>query len=390
MSISVWVKLIQNGSAQIVSDDKTSTGTYLGSLGTFSSHAFIFGIYKDNANHKNWQSPDESYVPNKWTHIVVTRSGTALNDGDVTMYVNGSPVTLTPTVLGTPAMPAYSAVADWYAASLGDAVGSFTFYGAEDDLRMYNRVLSAGEVQALYKMGTANAAHSNAGGPALQNGLVGYWPFDGNTTNWNTGLTKDLSGLGDDGTLTLLSTTSGSGFGKIGQAILFNVDQSMVTTALNDAVMPEGQPMTFSAWIKEVGRGSVGDFGASTIFTRGGLTGIVLTTSGSDLDFQAATNANNTQRSITSGLTVGTWQHLVVTWDGGVSGAGVHFYINGVEPSYSTTKGTGSLTDNSGSPFVIGGRPGASRTFNGLEDDVRVYNRVLSLPEIQALYNMGK
>jgi hypothetical protein len=41
---------------------------------------------------------------------------------------------------------------------------------------------------------------------ALTNGLVGYWPLDGQVTDWNTNTTRDLSGQSNTGTLVSMST----------------------------------------------------------------------------------------------------------------------------------------------------------------------------------------
>ncbi len=97
--------------------------------------------------------------------------------------------------------------------------GNF-FSGRIDDVRIYNRVLKADEIAQLYKLGTANAGHSNT--TAVSNGLVGYWTFDGGVTNWTTGTTQDVSGTGNTGSLSTMSTSSSPTVGKIGQAFTFN------------------------------------------------------------------------------------------------------------------------------------------------------------------------
>ena len=39
---------------------------------------------------------------------------------------------------------------------------------------------------------------------------------------------------------------------------------------------------------------------------------------------------------------------------------------------------------------LIGKHPPANYFFNGLIDDVRIYDRALSAEEVQALYNLGQ
>ena len=85
------------------------------------------------------------------------------------------------------------------------------FNGTIDDARIYNRALSATEVQQLYKLGTANAAHSNVG---ISDGLVGYWTFDGGSPDWRKNQVADISGNGSTGTLVSISTSTSPAAGK--------------------------------------------------------------------------------------------------------------------------------------------------------------------------------
>ena len=68
---------------------------------------------------------------------------------------------------------------------------SFNFSGGLDDVRIYNRVLSATEIQNLYLASSLNA------------GLVGWWKLDDGAGTTAT----DSSGNGNDGTLTNMAGT---------------------------------------------------------------------------------------------------------------------------------------------------------------------------------------
>jgi len=60
------------------------------------------------------------------------------------------------------------------------------------------------------------------------------------------------------------------------------------------------------------------------------------------------------------------------------------FYKNGEKFSYGTAGGTGVI---SGNTFTLGDNPaGYSEFFDGLIDEVRVYNRVLNDEEIQSIF----
>ena len=85
---------------------------------------------------------------------------------------------------------------------------------------------------------------------SLSQGLVGYWPLDGATTNWNANTTADLSGNGNTGALNSLSKITSPVAGKIGQALMFRRE-------LGDNYVNAGNPtslqitgsLTLAAWV---------------------------------------------------------------------------------------------------------------------------------------------
>jgi Concanavalin A-like lectin/glucanases superfamily len=75
-------------------------------------------------------------------------------------------------------------------------------------------------------------------------------------------------------------------------------------------------------------------------------------------------------------LPLDTWTHLATTYDGAV----VRFYVNGVLAG--STSVSGAMTASTG-VLRIGGNSIWSEWFAGLIDEVRIYNRVLTVSEIQ-------
>jgi hypothetical protein len=63
---------------------------------------------------------------------------------------------------------------------------------------------------------------------SLTNGLVGYWPLDGATTNWATNTLYDISGFGNNASSTALATSTAPVAGKIGQALAFSSQRMQV------------------------------------------------------------------------------------------------------------------------------------------------------------------
>jgi hypothetical protein len=83
---------------------------------------------------------------------------------------------------------------------------------------------------------------------ALQNGLVGWWTFDGKNTHWDTGKTDDSSGNGNSGSLISMSTTTSPVLGKIGQALKCDGSASYVNVPYS-AVF-QVPKITVSFWLK--------------------------------------------------------------------------------------------------------------------------------------------
>jgi len=79
-------------------------------------------------------------------------------------------------------------------------------------------------------------------------------------------------------------------------------------------------------------------------------------------------------------LTTGSWQHLAVTYS--VSGAKKQAYLNGV-PGASSTTSIDALTSSRTGVGI--GYASDGGTFDGLVDDVRLYNRALNSTEIAVL-----
>src|SRR6185436_2157336 len=78
----------------------------------------------------------------------------------------------------------------------------------------------------------------------------------------------------------------------------------------------------------------------------------------------------------TAALPLNAWSHLATTYDGSL----VRLYVNGVLAS--STAVTGAMTASTG-VLHLGGNGVWGEWFAGLIDEVRVYDRALSAPEVQ-------
>ena len=112
-------------------------------------------------------------------------------------------------------------------------------------------------------------------------------------------------------------------------------------------------------------------------------------TNGVLVDFQFRSGNNRFYDVVsTNEIPMNQFSHVAGTWDGTT----LRLYINGILNAQRTP---GVTPVDSGCDFFIGGTynpvPGSCQTvgqfFDGIIDEVSLYNRVLSLSEIQAIYN---
>jgi hypothetical protein len=198
-------------------------------------------------------------------------------------------------------------------------------------------------------------------------GLVGEYSF-----NQGSGTTlTDTSGNHNNGTITNGTWAPGQ-FG--GNALSFNGQNTWVTIP-NSSSLNLTSAMTLEAWVKPT------TFtGASSIIMKeqpGGLVYALYAASDGPAPPTTVVDVGgvDTQVSSAAGLPSGTWSYLSATYDGTV----LKLYVNGT--LVSSLGLTGALATSSG-VLRIGGDSIWGEFFNGLIDDVRVYNRALNQGEI--------
>jgi hypothetical protein len=216
---------------------------------------------------------------------------------------------------------------------------------------------------------------------ALDQGLVGWWKLD----ETSGASAADASPSGVIGTLKMGPVWQP--VARIGGGLQFTAPGQYVDLGIPPA-LTNLAPLTATAWvfIPTVALTGVDQ----CIFDKGaGTSGWFFDVSHlapGDLNFQHAT-APGTYVSRASGpaLVAGTWQHVAVTWDGGVASVGIGLYVNGIELSYSdATEGTNVPGDDTAIYMGIN-CVGPTNGLIATMDDVRLYNRVLTPFEIGVL-----
>lgn len=262
--------------------------------------------------------------------------------------------------------------------------------GMIDEVRLYNRALSADEILEIYNASAASYSMKIA--PSQKNymptGLVGHWTFDGPDVNWATGVVSDVSGQGNNGVAKSMSTSSTPRQGKVGQGLDFDGTNDYVDTQ-KDFSWTVAQSFSLSLWFKTDTTASYQVLISKSSYE---YSLYIDTANGGTLRFiyWNAAGSNqidlNSNRSGTVPLVAGKWYHAVITY-GGSNNA--YMYLDNVQIDSDTT--VGALRDIANTTYIgYGYYPGGSLYyFNGLIDEVRFYSRVLSSSEIQQLYNLG-
>jgi len=93
--------------------------------------------------------------------------------------------------------------------------------------------------------------------------------------------------------------------------------------------------------------------------------------------------------SNTGSLSTGVLHHVVVTYDGSRTPAGVKIYIDGVSVATSILLNTLTATAANGTPISFGARPAPSTFYSGSMAFVRIYTAVLTAPQVSVLFGLG-
>src|SRR3989344_736955 len=373
LTISVWVyRENAAGTQRIVSNNRTILSTNTAGRILFSS---------DGAT--TISSGNNCADAGKWTHVVVTRT----SSGVANFYCSSAQYGTADQASGTPT----AGTENVFLGNRGS--GAEPWDGPLDEIRIYNRVLSAAEIKELYNQG-AGAIAGKTQDTQLTTNLVGYWPFNGPDIYESGTVAADKSGQGNNGALSGFTAATGAVPGKIGQGLRFDGSDDLVnagTAASLDDLDTKGG-LTASAWIYPytTGEGTLGII-VNKDANSNGTWNLQLFTA-TQLQFRKDGATDLVVRSSTGTITLNKWQHAAVTWDGSITATNVHMYVDGVETTYATQTNGDSFVSDASNSLRIGadGNVNANYAFNGLIDEVRVYNRVLSAAEIKRLYNMGR
>jgi hypothetical protein len=316
---------------------------------------------------------------NIWTHYVGTYDGTT-----AALYADGA-------LIGSDATASGAITSQAGTNKIGTLFTTCCFVDNQmDDVRIYNRALSAEEAKRLYELGaTTKIATTITSNPTLETGLVGHWSFDGPDLLQNA---TDRSGQGNTGYLSGFTSTT-TVIGRIGQALQFDGSNDYVSIPDSAALSPTSE-ITVSAWIKttNLDEAFVAHYDTGTgerawdlLTDSSGLLRAVVSDDGTDTsshrkDYRGEQIADN------------VWHHAVFTFQG--TGSVLNLYVDGILDASPTKVVDPAITSihDSTAAVSIGAQlnnGAVSSASAGTIDDVRIYDRVLSSQEIKRLYELG-
>lgn len=248
--------------------------------------------------------------------------------------------------------------------------------GKIDDIRIYNRALSDCEIQYLY--------HENGWG-FVSNGLVAYYPFNGNA--------NDESGNGWNGTVNGAALTTDR-FGSPNKAFSFNGNISNTISTTFPGILGDG-PRTISFW-------QTSNNTTTSISMSYGAGLYYPNTPGSTfLVFSQRINSNQ----VIVGVDLRFGGIAYIFDDNGSAWHNFTFIVPAInEPKTGDIKvyrdgilltsvysmwGDVSINTLPGADFLIGQFVNSAH-FSGNLDDIRIYNRALTVSEILSLFQEGE
>lgn len=218
--------------------------------------------------------------------------------------------------------------------------------------------------------------------PDLKRGLKGYWAMEGDGAD----AAKDLSGNANHGILKPTYPANcpeqvGSKNMILDKALKFDGIQDYINCG-NDPSLNITDAITIEAWVYSsvgqsfkslVQKGALGDYDYMLYWSGGASPSV---------NFGIKDSSGTSSWGTAVSVSLNSWIHVVGVYDGDK----LYIYING---ELGSSKETALTNIRATSNNLNIGRWSSSYYFNGTIDEVRIYNRALSVPELRVGYDIG-
>ena len=336
-----------------------------------------------------------STVPlNSWQFIVGTYNGSNWN-----IYING-------VLSKTGAKTGNINTSSSYPVYIGrrEPANNYDTYlpGYIDEVKIYNYARSADQIKADYAArgltkGVAARFGDDDINKRLSDGLVGYWKMDEST--WvGANAVLDSSGNLESGTAVGGATVGVGKFGNGG-----NLDGANDYVDLGTGIEKFSQKSTLTAWIKIDTLPGSGERDMIFANTSSGVSphNLYLAYENNSGTYRLLTSWKNPQNTDWSDyaynitLTTGQFYHIGLVIDTSTNPDTAKFYIDGI--GHGGTFVYGSTTDSdrytAGTLTAYIGysydNTPARRYWDGIIDELRIYNRAFDPSEVKALYEFA-
>jgi len=340
------------GNAVFSIGNGTTTNTAM--LVTVNSTSVLFSMYGANTGNQIRVTATIALEDTEYHHIAVTYDGSKLASG-MQIFIDGK--LLPVTELNASYTGVNTSSPNFVIGSVFWTDSSYyrTMNGPVDHVRYFNRVLTAAEVGMLALEGPYSCD------PTPQD-YIAYYPLTG-TAEDKTG---NYNGTENGGLLYIDDITKGS------VASFDGIDDSISTTL---PLQTSSSQFSISLWFKST-TGIV--FGSSTI---NGSDYLLI--SDSSVIYGVSTGSD----TIAISPIIGAWNNVTVLFKGSANGFEV--FLNNIPVgSVASTSFTGSTLQ-----YYLGVRntdTGLLNYFTGNVGSFRMYNRLLSVQEINTIYNYEK
>lgn len=253
-----------------------------------------------------------------------------------------------------------------------------TYAGMIDDVKIYNYARTTDQIVEDMSGGGSDA---DSGGGTVE--PLAYWKFDegsGTTAN-NVGFKGSSMNLS---LATSTATPQWENSGKFNKAVHFDGSDDYVYNSSDNAILKNGSEsgrFTISAWVKPDG---VQAGGERVILGRSGCHSGLVANSNNSFSFNIAATDCWTSGKILNGGAISNWtdwHHVVGVYDNRL----MKIYIDGVLKNATTFTASIYSHDNNLYSGSIG-----TYAFDGIIDELKIYNAALSEEEVEADYNQGK
>lgn len=363
-SVSVWVKTSGPAAAfHAIVTKALSVSPFTGWLLEMSDTGRVQLVLRNTitTDELSVRTDTATVDDGDWHHVCATYDGSSV-PGGVTIYIDGVAAATT-TIVNTLA----SSILNGAATCIGAVNGAFktasnSFWdGLIDEVALYDSELLPSEVDAIYNDGKPPNLLSS--GPVAN--LSGWWRMGETLIAPTPFSTRSLALNGTDEFITVGSHTQ----------LRFDF----------------ADRFSFSAWFN-TSASAIG-----TIISKEEASGnfegycLLIDSTGEIIVRLEGSGAINNKIEVETFSTWndGKWHHVAVTYDGSSTAAGVIIYIDGVAQAPNVTFDAASNSMLNTVPFQIGIRDNTDRLWDGLLDEVAVFNSELTPAQVAAIFNHG-